>query len=126
MQISKYKTKMVIAVETHSVQQKRKECRQGVRRWEAFREEGGLSWEVKDAELVRWPRKREGILSYREAYAKSGAQEGMGYSGAINNSPRLELECWGGGGEWGAGEEGVAGSWREKTGPVYQAISVLC
>ena len=38
-------------------------------------EEGGLSWEVTDVELVRWPRIREGVLSYRGAYAKSGGHK---------------------------------------------------
>lgn len=126
MQISKYKTKMVIAVETHSMQQKRRVSTRGEevgglhgrRRFELGGERCGVGQVAQ--EKRGHPFIQRGICQVR------GAQEGMGYSGAINNSPRLELECWGGGGEWGAGGEGVAGSWREKTGPVYQAIFVLC
>lgn len=56
-------------------------------------------------------------------------QGGMGYSEATSNFPQLELECWGVSEGMEGGEDGrwgVAGSRRERVGPDYQAIFMLC
>ena len=56
-------------------------------------------------------------------------QGGMEYSEVTSNFPQLELECWGVSEGMKGGEDGrweVAGSMRERAGPDYQAIFMLC
>ena len=71
-----------MAEEAQSMQQKHKGCQQRVRRQEAFLEEGSLSLEVKDVELVRWPGEKrapfqtEGyMLSQGDTRENGGTQE---------------------------------------------------